>query len=74
MGLLRQLSQRVAEPLKSLDYERGYEDFRFPATRRLLALPPEPPTIVHLHNLHGGYFDLLTREGKPVEAEASQRR
>jgi glycosyltransferase involved in cell wall biosynthesis len=24
----------------------------------LLALPPEPPDLIHAHNLHGGYFDL----------------
>jgi glycosyltransferase involved in cell wall biosynthesis len=41
-----------------LDLRCGYEDFHFPGTRRLLMLTPEPPDIVHCHNLHGGYFDL----------------
>jgi len=41
-----------------LDAVRGREDFRFPASRRVLELPPQPPDVVHVHNLHGGYFDL----------------
>lgn len=36
----------------------GLEDMSFPATRELLALLPEPADVLHLHNLHGGYFDL----------------
>jgi glycosyltransferase involved in cell wall biosynthesis len=55
---LRTLSLRIAEPLKTLDYARGYEDFRFPGSRRLLELTPDVPSIVQCHNLHGGYFDL----------------
>jgi len=41
-----------------LDALRGHEDFRFPASRRVLELPPAPPDVLQLHNLHGGYFDL----------------
>ena len=41
-----------------LDALRGREDFRFPASRRVLELSPSPPDVVHVHNLHGGYFDL----------------
>jgi glycosyltransferase involved in cell wall biosynthesis len=41
-----------------LDTYRGVEDFRFPGTWQLLKLTPQPPDIVHCHNLHGGYFDL----------------
>jgi glycosyltransferase involved in cell wall biosynthesis len=48
----------MAEPRRRLDYYRGREDFDFPATRRLLELTPERPDVVHVHNLHGGYFDL----------------
>ena len=51
---LRQLGQ----PRRFLDIQRGLEDFDFPATLRLLDLPPDPPQVVHCHNLHGGYFDL----------------
>jgi glycosyltransferase involved in cell wall biosynthesis len=47
----------LAEPGRFADWFRGVEDFRFPATRKLLSLDP-PPDVVHLHNLHGGYFDL----------------
>lgn len=51
----------LAEPGRSFDRYRGVEDFHFPGTWRLLRLtrqPPDPPDIVHCHNLHGGYFDL----------------
>ena len=47
----------IAEPGRFADWFRGVEDFRFPATRKLLSLDPAPD-LVHLHNLHGGYFDL----------------
>jgi glycosyltransferase involved in cell wall biosynthesis len=36
---------------------RGQEDFYFPASEQLLEQAPEYPNILHLHNLHGGYFD-----------------
>jgi glycosyltransferase involved in cell wall biosynthesis len=48
----------MAAPLKILDELRGIENFDFPGTRRLLDVTPEAPDVVHLHNLHGGYFDL----------------
>ncbi|HEV8634536.1 MAG TPA: glycosyltransferase [Chloroflexota bacterium] len=48
----------LAEPRRALERARGHEDFAFPATWRLLTLPPERPDILHGHNLHGGYFDL----------------
>jgi len=35
----------------------GLEDFDFRATAGLLALPPRKPGVLHLHNLHGYYFD-----------------
>jgi glycosyltransferase involved in cell wall biosynthesis len=47
----------LAEPGRFADWFRGIEDFRFPGTGQLLALDPAPD-LVHLHNLHGGYFDL----------------
>jgi glycosyltransferase involved in cell wall biosynthesis len=37
---------------------RGREVFDFPGTRRIPDLPPDPPDLLHLHNLHGRYFDL----------------
>jgi glycosyltransferase involved in cell wall biosynthesis len=54
----RRIAGALADPAARLDYYLGREDFRFPGTRRLLALTPEKPDLVHLHNLHGGYFDL----------------
>lgn len=37
---------------------KGYEDFNHPETYNLLNITPEPPDILHCHNLHGNYFDL----------------
>ncbi len=48
----------LTDPGVLIDAARGREDFRFPASRRVLELPPRPPELVHMHNLHGGYFDL----------------
>ncbi len=56
-GLARRLD-RFADPARRADWSRGFEDFHFPGTARLLDLCPVPPDIVHCHNLHGGYFDL----------------
>lgn len=53
-GQLRVLAGGRAE----IERQRGYEDFNYPGTRKLLSLTPEHPDIVHAHNLHGGYFDL----------------
>jgi glycosyltransferase involved in cell wall biosynthesis len=50
----------AGEPLRALDVARGREDFHHPGSRRLLELVPQSPQLVHLHNLHGGYFDLRT--------------
>lgn len=36
----------------------GHEIFEYPETYHLLDLPPQRPDILHLHNLHGSYFDL----------------
>lgn len=52
------LAHLLAGPLRILDRRRGRETFRYPATRRMLDVLPSEPDIVHLHNLHGGYFDL----------------
>ena len=48
----------LRDPGVLLDAVRGREDFRFPASHGVLELPPSPPDVLHLHNLHGGYFDL----------------
>src|SRR5262245_10261128 len=51
-------SRALRDPGVILDALRGREDFRFPASHRVLEIAPRPPDVVHLHNLHGGYFDL----------------
>lgn len=56
-------SRALRDPGVLLDAVRGREDFRFPASHRVLELPPRPPAVLHLHNLHGGYFDLRALPG-----------
>jgi len=36
----------------------GDEDFVYPGSERCLERLPQRPSVLHLHNLHGGYFDL----------------
>jgi len=54
---LRNLLGGLGEPGRSLEHERGYEDFNFPGTWRLLQLSA-PPDFIDCFNRHGGYFDL----------------
>lgn len=53
-GLLRSMGS----PASALQKRLGHEDFDFPGTWRLLNFRGEKPEVIHLHNLHGGYFDL----------------
>src|SRR5215471_10701117 len=55
---LRRTLAPVGDPVRCVNYLKGYEDFRFPGTIRLLELVPETPQFLHCHNLHGAYFDL----------------
>lgn len=48
----------LTNPNRMHDYLKGFEDFDHPGTQNLFNLTPEPPDILHCHNLHGGYFDL----------------
>jgi glycosyltransferase involved in cell wall biosynthesis len=48
----------LAEPVRYLRVMRGFEDFDFPETPYIADLPPVEPDILHLHNLHGSYFDV----------------
>jgi glycosyltransferase involved in cell wall biosynthesis len=48
----------LAGPMRLVDRHRGLETYRYPKTRHMLDVLPAEPDIVHLHNLHGGYFDL----------------
>jgi glycosyltransferase involved in cell wall biosynthesis len=54
----RLLRDVVAEPARWMRRRAGHEDFDFPATTSLLTLTGRTPDVLHLHNLHGGYFDL----------------
>jgi glycosyltransferase involved in cell wall biosynthesis len=55
---LERATRALRDPGVALDLLRGREDFRFPASRRVLGLAPARPDVLHLHNLHGAYFDL----------------
>jgi glycosyltransferase involved in cell wall biosynthesis len=49
----------IAEPNRRRRIRSGFEDFQFPATLPVISeMVRDSPTILHLHNLHGGYFDL----------------
>jgi glycosyltransferase involved in cell wall biosynthesis len=48
----------AAAPRKALDKRHGRESFDYPGTAAIPDLPPEPPDLIHCHNLHGNYFDL----------------
>jgi len=50
--------ENAAEPRRQRAVADGFEDFDFPGSRGVLDLPPQRPDLLHLHNLHGGYFDL----------------
>lgn len=54
----RALREVVAEPARWAAKRAGKEDFDHPGTALLLALTGRQPDVLHLHNLHGGYFDL----------------
>lgn len=42
----------------ALHRKLGIENFSHAGTWKLIQLLPSRPDIIHLHNLHGGYFDL----------------
>ncbi len=55
---LAQLLRDVGSPRSAVARFAGRENFDFPGTWTIPGLPPESPDILHLHNLHGEYFDL----------------
>jgi glycosyltransferase involved in cell wall biosynthesis len=57
-GLLGRSLRLATHPRALVDDWKGLEDFEFPGTYHLLDVLPARPDIAHLHNLHGGYFDL----------------
>ena len=48
----------ISTPSAWLNYIKGYEYFNFPGTRHLLDEIPLSPDLLHVHNLHGEFFDL----------------
>lgn len=57
-GRLQRYCELIGEPGRARAVRRGEEDFDFPGTRAALTCGGKPPDVAHLHNLHGGYFDL----------------
>jgi glycosyltransferase involved in cell wall biosynthesis len=55
---LARLARAARTPGVAVDAVLGREDFRFPATAHLVDVAGSPFEVAHLHNLHGGYFDL----------------
>ena len=53
----------LAEPRRRLALRLGHEDFACPGTARLLDLAGDRPDLLHLQNLHSGYFDLRRLPG-----------
>ena len=56
--IARAMRDVVAEPVRWARRRSGREDFDFPGTSALLNLRGREPDALHLHNLHGGFFDL----------------
>lgn len=56
--LLSRFHLALTDPGRHRRRRRGEEDFDFPATWNLLRLGREMPDVLHLHNLHGNFFDL----------------
>ena len=65
---LLKLARWCVHPRRSIEKWIGIEDFNYPASRRIMDLPPDPPDIIHCHNLHGGYFDLRALPSISCEA------
>ena len=52
------LARLLGRPWSSMRVMLGHEDFDFPGAWHLLEDVPEKPDLIHLHNLHGAFFDL----------------
>jgi glycosyltransferase involved in cell wall biosynthesis len=55
---LRHYHRTLAHPWHAVEQYLGLESFHHPGTQEILNLSPEPPDVLHCHNLHGYYFDL----------------
>jgi len=58
LRLVGQIARQLTSLPNCLANLRGRDPADYPGTRQLSSLPPSPPQLVHLHNLHGYYFDL----------------
>jgi glycosyltransferase involved in cell wall biosynthesis len=52
----RTMIRDIGSPARALKRRLGKDDFDYPGTSRILE--SASPDILHLHNLHGDYFDL----------------
>ncbi len=57
-GLRPGVARLLGRPLSAVRVLKGEEDFDFPGTQHLLSQISHPTDLLHLHNLHGAYFDL----------------
>lgn len=58
LGGGKRLARAFGRPWSSARVLIGHEDFDFPGAWHLLDNLLEKPDLLHLHNLHGSYFDL----------------
>jgi glycosyltransferase involved in cell wall biosynthesis len=58
----RNMLREIGSPGAAVRRRMGQEDFDFPGSRQLLSRLQSRPDVLHLHNLHGGYFDLRALE------------
>ncbi len=61
-GVSRFLSGPLAEPLRAIRRQAGYEDFEYPDTRHAIQRADPEPDVIHIHCFHGKYFDLRELE------------
>ncbi len=54
----QRLARLIGRPLDTARVLWGHEDYDFPGVWNLLDQLPCQPDLLHLHNLHGNYFDL----------------
>ena len=57
-GKIAKIPAALSQLTQVIQTEFGIENFDFPGTYEILNLLPEPPDILHAHNLHLNYFDL----------------
>ena len=66
---IRKALHYLAEPNVAKDVRKGFIDYNFSGTQYLAKATGVIPTIIHLHNMHGGYFDL---RALPILSKRSQ--